>query len=102
MLHPYDYDADDTILERQLRETTVNLRNALHEVITDAERALARLDDGQRPTSSLFPGRAIDASKANGYAGMFDALLNLPWGHESIDGNPDRADEIVRTAGRRS
>lgn len=103
MLYPNDYDAVDTILERQLRETTVNLRAALYELRDEVDSRLERLDKGQRPTSSLFPGRVVDASKVNGYGGMLDALLNIPWGHDDFRriADADRADEIIRTAGKR-
>ena len=97
-----DFDTNDTPMERELRRVTANLRSALRELISDAEYALNRMDEGQRPTASLYPGRVVDASKVNGYGAQFEALLNFPWGTVIRVGDADRADEIVRTAGKQS
>lgn len=100
MVYVNDYDSADLPTERALREAVASLRQALREVAGDVERVLERLDKGQRPSSSMFPGRAVDATKANAYAAQMEALLALPWGEGHGIGNPERADEIVRTAGR--
>lgn len=102
-----DYKTDkfsltDTPLERQLRSSVADLRTALYEMRADVDRVLDRIDNGQRVSSSMHPGKAIDASRVNGYAAIVDALLLLPWGDDYGMGDPEIADEIVKHAGRLS
>lgn len=93
-----DYDPSDTDAERAVRAAAAKLRGELRGIISEAQHALAMLDQGQAPGRYMTGnGRVLDARDVNAAAASLATLFDNA-GLLGLD-DEDRVARILHEAG---